>query len=276
VSDSSSLDPDIAYYYAQGEERARLLGEWRLERLRTEELLDRFLPAAPAVVLDVGGGPGAYALWLAGRGYEVHLIDPIELHVEQARSLSSRRPDAPLASIERGDARALARADASVDAILMLGPLYHLTDAADRRRALAEARRVLRPGGMLVAAAISRFASTIDGLLRGFLADPAFEEITMRDLRDGVHANPERRPEWFTTAYFHRPEELLREVRDAGLQAERPIGIEGPAAFLGDVDAWLDDADRREALLRAVRRVEREDALIGASPHLLAIAAKPA
>jgi SAM-dependent methyltransferase len=142
-------------------------------------LLTRFLPAAPAVVADVGGGPGVYAAWLASRGYHVHLLDPVPLHVEQARAL------APLASAAVGDARTLPFADASVDAILELGPLYHLLEAQDRRRALAEARRVLRPGGVLAAAAITRFASTIDGLLKGYMASPEFERIVERLLADG-------------------------------------------------------------------------------------------
>ena len=163
-----SADEEIAAYYGRGEEQQRLFGPFRLEFVRTQELLARHLPEPPAVVLDVGGGPGTYAAWLAERGYEVHLLDPIELHVRQAREAPSSR----LASAEIGDARALPQADASADAVLLLGPLYHLQEAADRRRALEEARRVLKPGGLLAAAAISRFASTIDGLRRELLLDP--------------------------------------------------------------------------------------------------------
>ena len=205
------FDEDIAAYYDRGEEQARL-GDWgRLERIRTQELLERYLPPPPAVVLDIGGGPGAYAVWLAERGYRVHLVDPMELHVEQARA-------AGLGSAEVGDARALPFDDASADAVLELGPLYHLPDAGDRRRALEEASRVLRPGGVLAAAAITRFASTIDGLIKGMLAEPEFERMVERVLSDGRHENPSRRPGWFTTAYFHLPDELAEEVRAAGFQ----------------------------------------------------------
>ena len=86
---------DIAAYYDRGDEEGRL-GDWgRLEFLRTRELLARFLPAPPATVLDVGGAAGAYALPLAAEGYEVHLVDPVALHVEQARAASAAQPDAP-------------------------------------------------------------------------------------------------------------------------------------------------------------------------------------
>jgi ubiquinone/menaquinone biosynthesis C-methylase UbiE len=263
-----TFDDAIHAYYDLGEEQGRL-GDWgRLEYIRTQELLARHLPSPPADVIDVGGGPGAYALWLAGRGYRVHLLDPVPLHIEQAREAAGDS----LASAAVGDARALPFGDASADAVLALGPLYHLTEASDRRRALDEARRVLRPGGLLAVAAISRYASTIDGLLRGHMREPAFERIVEGDLRDGRHENPDGRPQWFTTAYFHLPDELEREVGDAGFAVELLLGIEGPGAWLPDVDQWLDDPERREVLLRAVRRVETEPALLGASPHLLVVA----
>ena len=260
-----SADDEIAYYYGLGEERDRLAGPFRLEFVRTKELLARHLPPPPAVVLDIGGGPGAYALWLAERGYEIHLLDPIELHVRQAR-------EAGVASAEIGDARSLPQADASADAVLMLGPLYHLQEQADRLRALAEARRVLRPGGLLAAAAISRFAATIDGVRRQLLVDPTFEQGVEQSLRDGRHENPGRDPIRFTTAYFHRPGELQEEVRDAGFERVDVLAIEGVGELAQDVGEWLDDPDRREILLRAIARVEAEPTMIGSSPHMLALA----
>jgi ubiquinone/menaquinone biosynthesis C-methylase UbiE len=265
---------EIAAYYNRGEEQERLAGVSRLELVRTKDLLERHLPAPPAVVVDVGGGPGAYALWLAERGYEVHLLDAIELHVDQARA-AAEATRARLASAVVGDARELPQGGGSADVVLLLGPLYHLQERADRLRALREARRVLRPGGLLAAAAISRFASTVDGLARGFFADPRFEAIVERDLRDGHHLNPERHERWFTTAYFHLPGEFEDEVREAGFDLIGVLAVEGPGENVRDLDDWLDDPARREALLRAIRRVEAEPTMIGASPHLLALARLP-
>jgi SAM-dependent methyltransferase len=256
------FDDDITAYYDRGEEAARL-GAWaRLEFVRTQELLRRYLPPAPAAVVDVGGGPGAYSLWLAGLGYDVRLIDPVALHVEQARA-------AGVARAELGDARELPLADDSADAVLLLGPLYHLPEREDRLRALAEARRVLRPGGVVAVAAITRFASTIDGVQKGMLEDPQFERIVERVLHDGHHINASRRRGWFTTAFFHLPDELAAEVRDAGLQLTALLAVEG-------VGEWAaDDPPRRAALLRAIERVEAEPSLLGASPHLLAVGQVP-
>jgi SAM-dependent methyltransferase len=268
VQGVSAFDEDISAYYDRGEEAGRL-GDWgRLEMLRTQVLLERYLPPAPAEVLDVGGGPGAYAVWLARRGYDVALLDPVELHVAQARAAGVSRAQV-------GDARALPFADGSADAVLLLGPLYHLPDAADRRRALEEARRVLKPGGVVAAAAISRFAGTIDGLQKGFLHDPAFEHNVERELRDGRHTNPTREPRWFTTAYFHLPDDFAAEVRAAGFELTSLAAIESIGQWLPEIDEWLDDPSRRAALMRAIARVETEPSLLGASPHLLAVGVKP-
>ena len=158
------VDAEILAYYEHGLERDRLAsGRQRIEFLRIWDLLERFLPAAPATVVDVGGGAGAYAIPLASAGYQVHLIDPVPLHVEQA-AVASRQARTPLAGISAGDARDLPAADGSADAVLLLGPLYHLTSREDRLTALREARRVLRPAGITVAKALSRFYPVFEEL----------------------------------------------------------------------------------------------------------------
>ena len=144
----------------------------------------------------------------------------------------SRQPEAPLASVTVGDARSLSWNDKTVDAVLLLGPLYHLTARADRIRALTEAHRVLKAAGLLFAVGISRFASTMDGLRSGFLKDAQFADIVDRDLKDGQHRNPTTRPEYFTDAFFHHPDELRQEVTEAGFVLTGVYGLEGPAMDL--------------------------------------------
>jgi len=264
---------DILKHYESVREEQRLQeGASRLERVRTQELLTRYLPSPPGVVLDVGGGPGAHACWLARQGYEVHLIDLVPLHVEQARGASRAQPDHPLASATVGDARKLQHAEASVDAVLLLGPLYHLTEREDRLQAWREARRVLRPGGTALGAAICRFASLLAGLAEGYLDDPEFAAIVERDLADGQHRNLTNNPAYFTTAYFHRPEELAAEIEGAGLRHDRTLAVEGPGWLLQNFDAHWSDPGRRERLLGAIRSLENEPSILGASAHLLAVA----
>ncbi len=139
---------------------------------------------------------------------------------------------------------------------------------------LSEARRVLRPGGWLFAAAICRFAPLLDSLVSGFVDHPDFEPILDGDLRHGQHRNPTRHSNFFTTAYFHRPEELAEELVDVGFEAPEVAGVEGCGWLVKDFGERWEDAARREKLLAWVRRVEREPALLGLSLHLMGSARK--
>jgi len=266
---------ELRQHYALGLEKDRLAaGAGLLERLRTEEIIRRHLPRPGAMVLDVGGGPGVYATWLAREGYTVHLVDPVPLHLEQAEE-SSRQSRTPLAGVHLGDARQLAWLDGSAEVVLLLGPLYHLTARQDRLRALREAARVLAPGGVIFVAAICRFASLLDGLARQLLDDPTFAAIVERDLAEGQHRNPSDRADYFTTAYFHLPDELRAEVVEAGFAPPQVLAVEGPLWLMSNLEQHLSDVKRRERLLAALRRIEAEPTLVGASAHLLAVARRP-
>ena len=265
----------VVRYYSDADESSRLGTGWfQLEHARRREFIQRYLPPAPATVIDAGGGSGVYACWLASLGYQVHLIDPVPKHVEEAREASRQQADYPLASAELGDARHLQHADQSADAVLLLGPLYHLVEREDRIACLREAFRVLRPGGMLWGAGISHFASLLDSLTHGFFDDPPFAPILDRDLEDGQHRNSTGNPLYFTDAFFHRPGELSREVQAAGFQILEVLPVEGAAWLARDFDRLWADPIRRERLLTAVRKMEREPSVLGASSHIMAIGLK--
>lgn len=261
--------PGMHAYYARGGEHHRLAaGAGRLEFLRTRDLLARALPPPPARVLDVGGATGAYAGPLAADGYAVLVVDPVAGHADAAAAR-------PGVTAVRGDARALPVADGCADAVLVLGPLYHLDAPADRALAWREAARAVRPGGVVAGAAISRFASLLDGVAKGYGTDPGFAALVDRALTDGVHAGGDGR--FFTDAYFHRPDEPAAEAAGAGLVDARTAAVEGPAWLLGPrLDDVLADPGLRGYLLAALRRVEHEPSLLGASSHLLTTARRPA
>lgn len=204
----------------------------------------------------------------------MHLIDPVELHLEQARSYVAPS-GVTLASFTRGDARHLDVCSGSADAILLLGPLYHLVERSDRLQALCEARRILKPQGVLFAAGICRFASLIDGLASGFFQDAEFRKIVAADLASGQHRNPMNRLAYFTTAYFHRPEDLAAEVRDAGFGDVEILAVEGPAWSAALFrEAW-DDPVQRVSLMEFLALIERQPSVQGASAHLIAAAHRP-
>jgi SAM-dependent methyltransferase len=236
---------EIVEHYEQNPEEPRLLSGWgRLELVRTQELILRHLAPAPATILDVGGGTGIYSAWLGGLGYQSHLIDLTPRHAKLAR-----QEGALIASAQVGDARRLPRRSDAADAVLLLGPLYHLTEREDRLTALGEARRVLRSGGLLFAAAISRFASLFDSLVSGFIDDSQFTPLLDRDLTDGQHRNETGNPHYFTTAFFHRHEELESEVRESGFSLVELAAIEGPCWLAKNLEERWADPARREQLL---------------------------
>jgi ubiquinone/menaquinone biosynthesis C-methylase UbiE len=274
TSDSFDPLPDVIGHYKQVDEDSRLQQGWfQLELARTQELILRRIKPAPATVLDVGGGSGIYSAWLASLGYEVSLLDPVPKHIDQAREGSARQQK-QIASMRVGDARHLEENDSSMDVVLLLGPLYHLTERKDRITSLQEAFRVLRPGGLVFAAAISRFASLFDSLRNGFFEDPVFAPILDRDLAEGQHRNETGNPQYFTTAFFHRPGELSREVIAAGFRVEEVAAIEGPGWLARDFDDLWTDQALRARLLESIRKVDHEPSILGASPHVMAVGRK--
>jgi SAM-dependent methyltransferase len=258
---------EMRTYYERGEEQERLAGpRGRLEFERTKEIILRRLPPPPAVVADIGGGPGRYAIWLAELGYRVLHRDLIPMHVEQLRQAAG---DSRLIEPAVGDARALDLPDASADAVLLLGPLYHLEGRADRLRTLAESRRIVRPGGPVFAAAISRWAARIDGILRLRLYEtkPAAERELAGIERTG--RLPPFGPDSFC-GYTHRPSQLRAELRASGFRDVDLVCVEGPAYLLDDLPGRLADDEARRVVMETARALERVPELLGIGPHLLA------
>jgi SAM-dependent methyltransferase len=256
-------------YYDRGRELGRLdEPRGQLEFERTKEIILRHLPPPPAIVADIAGGPGRYALWLAGLGYQVRHRDLMPLHVSQLREAAG--DDARVQSAV-ADARDLDLPSRSADAVLLLGPLYHLGQRRDRLQALAEARRVVRPGGPVFAAAISRWATRIDGILRARLYEtvPAAEAEIAGLERTG--RMPPLYPGDFC-GYTHRPAQLRAELIASGYHVTDLVSVEGPAFLLDDLGERLADDEARRVVLDTARALERVPELLGIGPHLLATA----
>jgi len=264
----------IIEHYNQYDESERLKNDiGPLELTRTKESILCYLSPPPAVILDVGGASGIYSFWLAGLGYSVHLVDLVPRHIEQAIR-AAQSPGCPrLASARVGDARHLEFSADSADTVLMHGPLYHLPDRSERLGAIAEAKRVLKPGGRLLAFAITRYAGLVYGLLHGYVFDPDYHRMIKTELKTGHRENP---PAWlftFPQAFFHHPEELKTEIQEAGLIHEITLGILGPAWMVPDLAKSWNDPQQREVILDIARLTENEPVL---GPRLMGVAHKPA
>ena len=225
-------------------------GLGRLEFERTVSILERYLPPAPAVILDVGGGTGRYSLWLARRGYQAHLVELSPRLVGLAINASCGQADAPLAGFAIGDARCLGFATRSAEAVLMLGPLHRLPEREERLRALREAYRTLRHNGLVFTGARSRFASFIDGMIGG-------------------PANHRR-----CESQLHLPSELREEVEEAGFGFVKMLPVEGVGALIADLEAVWQDRRLQARLLETVAAAENEETALGVSPHIICVAQK--
>jgi ubiquinone/menaquinone biosynthesis C-methylase UbiE len=269
LASSGEVATAILDHYTKRHDEAKRLPstlKGRLEQERVRELLTRHLPPRGAQVADIGGGPGTHASWLAECGYDVELIDPVEHHVAQARA-------AGISAIV-GDARRLPWANDSKDVVLMAGPLYHLPDAADRRVAVREAVRVLRPGGTLAVIAINRAANLIGSALANSLQQrrPIVEEI----LNDGSSANNER----MANTYYHTVPQLRSELSPFLSQVEIN-GLTGPGGWLTVlIDAHYRDhplppslvaPDPLETALACTRLADKQPDLVHSSSLLFGV-----
>ena len=270
----SPLPDEMYAYYSDPliEDRRLFGGNGPLEFERTRQLITRYLPAPPQVVRDVGGGTGIYAQWLAGLGYETHLLDPVPALVEMAITKSPKKT--PLASAGIGDARDLPWPDNSSDLVLLLGPLYHLTERRDRILALNEAHRVLKPGGLVMGVAIPRLVTTMNALLQGMGRSTEFWLMACEDAETGQHRSRPSMPN-FTTAYFHEPSEFAEEFTASGFVLEDLVGVEGPGWLAPEFSVLWADQTRREQILEAAERLERRSDIMGMNKHVMAIGRKP-
>lgn len=233
----------------------------RLELLRTRELLQRQLPSPPAMVLDVGGVTGVHAAWLAGRGYRVHLVDIVPRHVRAGAEHG-------LVTAEVGDARRLTQADASVDAVLLLGPLYtSWLELGGSRRSPRHGESSGPAGSCSPRPSDGSWRSSTG---RTAAASGGVAAKLVPVLSSGVH-DPTL---GFTDAFFHTAAQLQREVAEAGFADVRVVAIEESAWTI--VDAPGDDADARlDSALRCAQLTESFAEIVDASAHLIARATAP-
>lgn len=267
----------LSYYGTEFDESDRLLGrsgQGVLELERTQEAVRSRVPAGSRII-DIGGASGVHAAALAERGDEVLLVDPVPRHVAAAAAHGTF-------SAAIGDARSLPAADDSFDAALMLGPLYHLIDARDRQRAWREAVRVVRPGGWVFGAGVSRLSAMAwVSVIQPSVVLASDGTVTARDpLPDTWHrmivdGAGELGPRGFPGGHFHLADDLEREAVDAGLDDVRVIGIEGPGAQAIEISR-SHDRQLVAAALTLAEAFESQPGLRDLSPHLLAMGRTPA
>jgi S-adenosylmethionine-dependent methyltransferase len=250
--------------------------EWdRLERHRTELAvslwaMEKYSSPPPAKLLDIGCGPGRYAIELTRRGYTVTLLDLSQANLDLA-SQKAAEAGVVLNGLHKGDARHLKEfADGAYDIVLLMGPLYHLVSESDRRQALAEAWRVLKPGGVLFAAFINRF-SVFRASAKELPTEPVeFWPVYEQIWREGGYTSTIG----FTEAYFAHPDEIIPFMELSGWQTQVLLGVEGVVTGMEErVNTMMGEAWERWLEINIMFACE--PAARGCSDHLLYVGTKP-
>ena len=243
----------------------------RTEFAVTMRALKEFLPTAPARLIDIGGGPGRYTFALTESGYRVSLVDLSQANLAFARQQAAETGLQPEAILQANALDLGAFQAESFDAALLMGPLYHLLTYEERLQALGETRRLLKPGGIVFASFISRFAAFRDAAAKGLawaLEEPETNEML---LTSGINVAAD---DGFTDAYFAHPDEIIPLGEAAGFKTLLRLGCEGVAsgheAYINSL-AGQDFETWRELNYR----IGKDPAAIGASDHILYIGQKP-
>lgn len=280
-----TIDATVLAGYNAGIERNRLReGIGLIEFERTKEILLEKLPPPPAVIYDIGGAYGEYAWWLALRGYEVHLFDLSETNIAMSAELAVEYPGTRLASATVCDARAIPRPEDSADAVLLMGPLYSITEYGERILAIRESRRLLKPGGLLFSAALTPYSVLVSRLAvyhendtpkRRELDDPAVMAIIERALEDGCYTNPEKKiANGIGSSHLHTAKALREELLAGGFGMTVVHGVMGGAWLAPNIHELMLNESTRRTLMKTVRLLDTHEEIIGLSGHLLAVSRK--
>jgi SAM-dependent methyltransferase len=267
------IDKEIDSFYHTSSENDRLkFGLGPLEFERNKELIERHIPHSASVILDIGGGPGIYSEWLAKLGHEVHLVDPVEKHIQQAEKKSSKLKN-PFKTYKVA-AGNLPFPESFADLIIFHGPLYHLQDKKERINVMKEAEKLMKPGGIFLGFAISYTASTLVGLLQGNLLHPGLFEMCREELLTHKHNAPADIPGIMPHAYYHSPQELKSEVTEAGLNISGIFAVEGMIWLDSDYFKNRADSEKKVKMMEILHLTENMEDLLTFSPHMMIAATK--
>ncbi len=246
--------------------------EWeRLERHRTEfavtmQALREYLPPPPARILDIGGGPGRYSIALTQQGYHVTLFDLSPGLLSFAQSKATEQ-GVQIDDYIQGNALDLSHfADHSFDAVLLMGPLYHLTYLEDRQKAVREAHRVLKPGGMIFAAFITRYAGVrwSAKYMPTWISDHAYELEKL--LIEGKNLPPPGAK--FINSYFAHPSEIRPLMQEEGFATVSAIACEGVISMI-DEEINTFEGELWETWVDLNYLLGKDPTVHGAAEHIL-------
>lgn len=260
-----------AFYNSQVEQEGIRLSRHQLERDLTWRYLKRYLPRQGSI-LEVGAATGAYTLDLAQLGYTVTAVDMSSALLDTCRERLEATGLAQQVKLVLADARDLSPiGERNFDAALLMGPLYHLVQLADRQRAVSQVYHRLKPGGLIFSASISRYGIMGDLIQRmpGWIEDQAEVRSILENGLD-----PDHWPRGGFRGYFARVDEIAPLHETVGFKTLVMAGVE-PAISTDDASYNQLEGRQRAMWLDLLEQISTEPSIIGASRHLLYIGKKP-
>src|SRR5690606_27681974 len=267
------ISRNIEVFYNKASEETRLdkgMGVFEFERIKS--LIDKHIPLSVSKIIDIGGGTGKYSEWLAKKGHQVHLVEPVSKHIKLAQNRANKLKNK--FSIHLGESRKLEFPDNYADLIILHGPLYHLQKKEDRDLTIQEAKRVLKIDGVILGFAINYTASTLVGLLNGLIHKKTFFEMCKEELTTGVHNPPDDFPWLLTEAYHHKPEQLKDEFINQELTYLNTYAVEGMAWLDKDYFANMLNDKKKNTLIKLIQITQNDSYLLPFSPHMMIVVKK--
>ena len=262
------ISKKLETFYNKASEETRLekgMGIFEFERIK--ELIELHISKPKSTIIDVGGGTGKYSEWLSKKSHKVHLLEPIEKHIQLAKKRAKKLKN-PF-SVTLGKAEQLPYENESADLVILHGPLYHLQKREDRITAIKEAKRVLKKGGVVLGFAINATASTVVGLMNGMLHANSFFEMCKEELTTGIHNAPKDFPFLLADAFYHKPHQLKEEFLEQDLKFINLFAVEGMIWLDNEYFANMLDKKKSKTLKALQKLTENDEYLLPFSPHMM-------
>lgn len=262
------ISKELENFYNKASEETRLekgMGIFEFERIK--ELIELHISRPNSIIVDVGGGTGKYSEWLAKKGHNVHLIEPVLKHIKLAENRAKKLKN-PF-SIAIGEAKTLPFKNETADLVILHGPLYHLQKREDRIAAIIEAKRVLKPGGIILGFAINATASTVVGLMNGMIHANSFFDMCKEELTTGIHNAPKDFPFLLADAFYHKPQGLKAEFLEQNLNFINLFAVEGMIWLDNEYFANMLDKRKSKTLKALQTLTQNDEYLLPFSPHMM-------
>ncbi len=249
------------------------LGEHPFEFLLTTSMLDRYINPGHSI-LDIGGGPGRYAIYYAAKGNAVTLLDlspgNIALAKEKASEAGVGLTALPANCLDVDELNL-----PMYDIVLLMGPLYHLQTQGERVRAVEIALRRLKPGGILACSFILDFADiifrmrNIPGAIGQEYEDEYWQQLVSGIIKGEGYTGPA-----FTQAHFISQNQIEPFMAQFGLEKLHLFGQEG---ILAPCENQILQAPEQEQAqwLELAKRLLEVPQLLAYSEHAMYIGRKP-